>query len=180
MEVKVAILRGINVGGRRKLLMTELKQVCSALGLYDVITYIQSGNVIFKTDIENKELEQNLEKSIMDIFNLSVPVIVRNLAELKHTIQQNPFYTEEAEINSLHLTFLKDVPPKENVQAIANLASGSDKFKIENKEVFIYCVGKYHQTKLSNGFFEKKLKVGATTRNWKTILKIEELAESIA
>ncbi len=180
MEIKIAILRGINVGGRRKILMAELKQVCLALGLTDVITYIQSGNIIFKTDYSNQEVEQNLEKSILDIFNLDVPVIVRSRTEFLQAIENNPFNIPDADVNALHLTFLKENPSAAQLEGMAQVEVAADEFHIQGKDVFIRCAGKYHQTKLTNGLFEKKLKVGATTRNWKTVLKLKELADSLA
>ncbi len=153
MNKKIAILRGINVGGKRKILMSDLKTLCGKLGLKNVTTHIQSGNIIFDSDQENAELENKLEQ----------------------TIRNNPFFDEHADINQLHLTFLKDKPKKENVETILSCDYEPDKCKIDGQNVFIYCAGKYHQSKLSNNFFEKKLKVGATTRNWKTVLKLREL-----
>ncbi|MDT0685079.1 hypothetical protein [Autumnicola psychrophila] len=77
----------------------------------------------------------------------------------------------------MHLTFLKEKPAEESIQQTETYDYKPDKFKIQDKEVFIYCEGKYHQSKLTNNFFEKKLKTGATTRNWKTILKLVELCK---
>ncbi len=176
MSTKIAILRGINVGGKRKILMTDLKLLCETLGWKNVKTYIQSGNLIFTSKVENSKLENMLEKAITEKYGFDVPVIIRNADELKTTIDKNPFYKNNTDISHLYLTFLKQKVMKENISQIQTYNFEPDKFEIRNQDVFIYCEGKYHQSKLTNNFFEKKLKVGATTRNWKTVLKLQELA----
>jgi uncharacterized protein (DUF1697 family) len=177
MENKIGILRGINVGGKRKILMADLKSLCEKLGLNNVATYIQSGNLIFASGKQNSELESILEKGIKETFGFDVPVIVRSSKELDASIKNNPFYDENADINSLHLTFLKEKPTKENQEKALAFNCEPDKFKIEDKYVYILCQGKYHKTKLTNNFFEKKLNTGATTRNWKTVLKLSDLGK---
>lgn len=178
MNTKIAILRGINVGGKRKILMADLKALCEELGLEQIKTYIQSGNVIFNSKKENTELEDLLENAIAEKFGFIVPVIVRNSSEFETSISKNPFFKKNADINRLHLTFLKEKPKNEYLEKVLSYHSDPDKFKIDEKEVFIFCEGKYHKTKLNNNFFEKKLKVGVTTRNWKTILKLIELSKN--
>ncbi|GKT34411.1 Protein of unknown function DUF1697 like protein [Aduncisulcus paluster] len=173
---KIAILRGINVGGRRKLPMAELKELCAELGLTDVRTYIQSGNIIFSSPISGKDLEVVLENAIISRFGFDVPVIIRTAEELQHSVEKNPFYSPKADITALHLTLLKDFPADEDVSCLELPEGISDRFVLQDKDVFIFCAGKYHKTKLSNAFFEKKLKVRTTTRNWKTILKLIELS----
>ncbi|MCC9138964.1 DUF1697 domain-containing protein [Pontibacter silvestris] len=178
MNRKIAILRGINVGGKRKILMTELKSLCDNLGWENVGTYIQSGNLIFTSNKTNTELENNLEKAITENFGFDVPVIVRSSKELQTSIDKNPFFDGDANIDQLHLTFLKEKPITENNEKTLTYNYEPDKFKIDGKDVFIFCSGKYHQSKLTNNFFENKLKVGATTRNWKTVLKLYELSKN--
>ncbi len=178
MNKKVAILRGINVGGKRKILMADLKAMCQKLGWKNVVTYIQSGNLIFESSQQNTELENVLENAIKEKFGFEVPVIVRRLNELQALIDNNPFYNHDADVNQLHLTFLKESPTAENTDKTLSYNYEPDKFEIDNKAVFIFCAGKYHQSKLTNNFFEKSLKVGATTRNWKTVLKLQELCQS--
>lgn len=176
MNKKIAILRGINVGGKRKILMADLRVLCEKLGWKEIKTYIQSGNVIFKAEASNSELENVLEKAILNTFEFDVPVIVRTAEELKQCVEINPFFKSEEDINHLHLTFLKEKPTKQNIEEILSYNYEPDQFKIDKKDVYIYCEGKYHQSKLTNNFFEKKLKTGATTRNWKTVLKLVELS----
>jgi len=175
MDSKIAILRGINVGGKRKILMKDLASLCEKLGWKEVKTYIQSGNLLFKSDVQNSDLANDLAKAISNQYNFEVPVIVRNVDELRTAVDRNPFYHSEADINKLHLTFLKEKPDEENINQTKTYNYEPDQFVIDNQDVFIYCDGKYHESKLTNNFFEKKLKVGATTRNWKTVLKLLEL-----
>ena len=178
MNGKIAMLRGINVGGKRKILMADLKSMCVKLGLKNVKTYIQSGNLIFNSDRKSEELQKELENAIAKKFGFDVPVIVKTGNELENSIENNPFLDENTEINQLHLTFLKEKPLKENLQKTLTFNYEPDKFKIDDQDIFIFCAGKYHKSKLTNNFFEKQLKVGATTRNWKTVLKLAELSNS--
>jgi len=159
--------------------MADLRQLMADLGFTDVSTYIQSGNVFFNsnkkaTDIKLAEI---IEKAILDKYGFVVPVIVKSTSEIAQAVKQNPFYEDqEADIKALHLTFLKETPSPENLAKTEAYDYSPDKFVIQDKCVFIFCEGKYHQSKLTNNFFEKKLKVAATTRNWKTVLKLLELA----
>jgi uncharacterized protein (DUF1697 family) len=179
MNRRIAILRGINVGGKRKILMADLKSMFEKLNFSNVQTYIQSGNVLFdlNEEIENTKLALNIELAIKDNFGFEVPVIVRTPEEINTAINLNPFYKDETDIVHLHLTFLNEEPTAQNQENAASYNYEPDKFEIRGKDVFIYCAGKYHQSKLTNNFFEKKLKVNATTRNWKTVLKLQELNE---
>ena len=175
--MKIAILRGINVGGNRLILMADLKLLFEGLGFSNITTYIQSGNVLFNSNIENDVLADEIEQAIKTTFGFDVPVIIRSPKELEKAIEANPFYDAHTDVNKLHLTFLKEQPPAENQQQIEPYTYEPDKFVIDGKEVFIFCENKYHESKLTNAFFEKKLQVGATTRNWKTVLKLMELAK---
>ena len=175
MNRKIAILRGINVGGKRKILMTDLVSLCEDLGWKNVKSYIQSGNLIFDSSLQNAELEMQLEKSIADNFGFDVPVIIRSAKELENSINNNPYFNQSADINKLHLTFLKERPDDDQIKDIQSYNFHPDRFEIIENDVFIYCEGKYHQSKLTNNFFENKLKTVATTRNWKTVLKLSEL-----
>lgn len=180
MNKQIAILRGINVGGRRKILMKDLKELFHHLGFINIQTYIQSGNVIFNSSgkTDNIKIATEIEKSILKAYNFQVPVIVLTALELHSAISENPFSGKNIEIEKLHLTFLKEVPENDKLQNIQTFNLAPDKFEIKNKNAFICCSGKYSQSKLTNSFFESKLKVQATTRNWKTVLKLSELVSS--
>lgn len=179
MNTKIAILRGINVGGKRKILMADLKELADTLGYRNIQTYIQSGNLIFELDekIENKEIAKNIELAIEKKFGLEVPVIVLSKDDIESAIAKNPFYKADADINKLHLTFLNEFPEKDKQEIAESFDFAPDKFKIIGQNAFVYCEDSYHKSKLTNDFFEKKLDVKATTRNWKTVLKLWELSK---
>ncbi|GAA4824264.1 DUF1697 domain-containing protein [Algivirga pacifica] len=178
MNKHIAILRGINVGGKKRILMKDLKLLMEELGLQNVQTYIQSGNIIFHapTTQSKETLEQMLETAIHKQYGFEVPVIVRQPQELLDIVKKLPY--KEHGIEHLHLTFLKTTPTAEAIDTLHQHPKGGDLFSLLHQEVFIYCEGKYHQSKLSNQFFESRLKVKATTRNWKTILKLVTLSTS--
>ena len=173
----ISLLRGINVGGKRKILMADLKNLYTKLGFTDCTSYIQSGNVIFEYKEQTaSELANKIETAVKKEYGFDVPVIVITTNELQEAIQINP-YTETKGIESICLTFLNKKPEADLINKIINLNFSPDEFQIKNQNVFIFCPGPYHKTKLSNQFFESKLKVRATTRNWKTVLKLLELSE---
>lgn len=180
MDKKIAILRGINVGGKRKILMVDLKSLFEEIGYSEISTYIQSGNVIFTSadKSDEKEMANRIEKAIEEKFGFEVPVIVRTAKDLQKTLSNNPYYKDgEMDISPLHITFLAQNPSGESLDKIKTFDFPPDKYTIEGKDVFIYCEGKYHQSRLTNNFFENKLKVKATTRNLKTVKKLCELSQ---
>lgn len=179
MQTYISILRGINVGAQRKVLMADLKALYESLGLANVRTYIQSGNVIFVTDMtaSSNDLARTLEKAIAKQYLFDVPVIVRNSAEMRHILEANPFVRREGILTEkLHVTFLAEAPLAKELEKVRALNYSPDEFVISGTEVFLHCPGGYGETKLSNNFFENKLKVSATTRNWNTVNKLVELA----
>ena len=161
------------------MLMTDLKALYESLKFRDVITYIQSGNVIFRSDTKlgDAELAKQVEQALLKKYKFEVPVIIRSLEEVRRVIAVNPFLEEKGiDPEKLHVTFLSDVPEKAKVEAIAGADYPPDRFRILGKEVFVHCPISYGETKLSNKFFESKLKVSATTRNWNTVNKLAALA----
>lgn len=179
MQTKIAILRGINVGGHRKILMADLRQILETSGLKNIVTYIQSGNVVFKSDLENSALEILIENAIQTHFGFNVPAIVRTHQELSNLIKNNPFYANNVDVKKLHVTFLKPTLEKENINTLDFNVFKPDVFSVSDKAIYLYLENAYHKSKLSTNFFEKTLNVGATTRNWKTTLKLLELCEKL-
>ncbi len=178
MTKYISILRGINVGGKRKILMADFKKLIQDLGFTNIHTYIQSGNVIFNSHkIENDDtISHNIEQLISKTFGFGVPVIVRTVDEIKQSISNNPFLKDNDDFERLHLTFLKEKPTSDKLEKIKSYDYSPDKFEIKNKDIYIFCSGKYSKSKLTNKFFEDKLKITATTRNWKTVNKLYEMA----
>lgn len=174
MQTYISILKGINVSGQKKILMADLKTLIETLEFKEVFTYIQSGNVVFKSDgkLPDMGLAKKIEAAIEKKYGFQVPVIIRNIEELDKVISNNPFLA----IEKLHVTFLSQAPKENNIKSIENIDFSPDRFFIKGKEVFLHIPESYGETKLSNKFFENKLKVTATTRNWKTVNKLFEIA----
>jgi len=175
------MLRGINVGASRKVPMADLKKLSENMGLLNIQTYIQSGNLVF--ELAKPEtipiLENRLQQAFSETFGFDIPVIIRTAEEIAKSIANNPFWNEkDAEIERLHLTFLKEIPSPELVEKIKQLQFLPDRFEIIGNDVFVYCENGYGRSKISNDFFEKKLKIPATTRNWKTVMKLHEMMSS--
>lgn len=172
----IVLLRGINVGGHRKILMADLKTMCLNIGFKNPITYIQSGNLIVESDVEDLEkVKLLLTESILNTFGHQVPVLVKTVSEYEEILRNNPFYSDTIDPKQLHITFLSHPPDSEDVSKIEPTDFGIDKFKIVGDVVYLYIQTPYHKTKLSNVFFEKKLGVSTTTRNWKTSNKLLSL-----
>ncbi len=177
MNVYISILRGINVSGKKKIKMVELKAMYERMGFEDVVTYIQSGNVLFRAaaaDLE--EMAGRIRAEILETFGHEVPVLVLTKDYLEQVAARHPFIkTGEEPLNQLVVTFLASAPDRVLVEALADFVYKDDRFLIADQAVYAYCPGGYGTTKLSNNFFERKLKVTATTRNWKTVGKLVEL-----
>ena len=175
MITYISLLRGINVGGH-KIAMPQLKELYQSLNFKHVKTYIQSGNVLFETSgVPVEKLKEEIEVEIEKTFNLQVPVFILTIEELKMIIENNPFPDENP--RKIHVTFLSEPPVERPVEEINGIKDGSEKFLIAKKEIYLFLPQGYGRTKLSNTFFERKLNLSATTRNWRTVNKLYELAK---
>jgi uncharacterized protein (DUF1697 family) len=179
MKTNISLLRGVNVSGQNRISMLELKQLCETQGLTNVVTYIQSGNVVFDCAENDAERIFNLiEMGIEQSFGSSVRVILRDKDSFKKILENNPFINQKgADPEKLHVTFLSEIPQESLVRNLPLPAYNSDEFMIYDREVYLFCPKGYGKTKLSNTFFEKKLSVTATTRNWKTVNALYEIAD---
>lgn len=180
MESYIAILRGINVSGQKKIKMEDLRQSLAELNFHDIQTYIQSGNVIFQQQKSNPlDLARQIAHQISAKYGFEVPVIVKTIADLEHILHNNPFLKDRREDESrLHVTFLSEKPGEELLNNIKELDYKPDEFMISDQAIYLFCLNGYGRTKLTNNFFENKLNVTATTRNWKTVNKLAEIARS--
>jgi len=178
----VSMLRGINVSGQKKINMTDLKSLYEDSGFEHVVTYIQSGNVVF--NIQEKKLKKNIEKTIeaaiQTQYGFDVPVLIRTHDEISRVIQHCPFTSIdfEKEGSKILVTFLSSTPSVEAVKNIQPYVAASESLFVDGKEIYLHCPEGYGRSKLSNAFFEKKMDVVATTRNWKTVCKLHELSEA--
>jgi len=157
--------------------MTDLIGHMTQIGFTNVTTYIQSGNIIF--DFQKTELitlETLIKEKILKVYGFDVPVIVLTSTEIKTIIENNPFRKElEAKPKSVHLTFLAKKPNTEILKQFEKGKYPNEEFVIDNKAVYLYIPNGYGRAKLNNNFLENKLKVNATTRNWNTVLKLDEM-----
>lgn len=182
MSIYISLLRGINVNGQRKVQMKELTELYALLGFENIVTYIQSGNVVFSSKLNAvSKISQIIEKGIEDRFGYVVPVKVIEKNELQKIVSGNPFLkVKGVDAGKLHVTFLSAAPAKENLKKIISTEDNNDKMVVAGKEIYLYCPKGYGRTKLTNSFFENKLKVSATTRNWKTTNVMLELTKKTA
>ena len=158
--------------------MAELSSLYTSLGLVDVRTYVQSGNVLF-TSMEGdaSRLAHGIEKEIERVFGFSVPVFMRQPKDFQRIIANNPFLKRRNEDPAwLYVTFLYSPPPASRLSNLALPGEDGDEFYVGDQEIFLFCPNGYGRTKLSNTFFERKLHVTATTRNWKTVNALYEMA----
>lgn len=178
MKTYIALLRGINVGGHRKIKMVDLKELLNKMGMKDVATYIQSGNVVFKSSItKTSELEEKIKKSIAKTFSLDVPVLVKTHKELKSIFDKNPFAeTSDIEHKRIYFALLKETPQPELIAAFQKVKFLGELFVVAEDCVYLnYSIG-VGKAKLSNNFIERKLKVSATARNFNTMVKLLEMS----
>jgi uncharacterized protein (DUF1697 family) len=179
MPTFVSLLRGVNMAGHNKIKMTDLSALYKTLGFEDAETFIQSGNVVFNT-IENlpvPEIAARIEAAVLKKFNYNVPVIIRAPEELMDIISINPFLEEENfNTGKLAVIFLNEEPSEEQIEKVKNVNYPPDKFKIAGKEIFIYCPNGFGKSKIYTGFFENKMNVTGTARNWKTLNTLLEIA----
>jgi uncharacterized protein (DUF1697 family) len=184
MTVYIALLRGINVGGKNIIKMADLKKVFESLGLYEVKTYIQSGNVLFKSEEEEKALCNKIEQEIEAVFGFPVKVILRTAKELKEILLNCPFSEDEileaeasSQAESLYTALLEHAPAKESIERIDIYRSESDKYHILGRDVYLLFHNSIRNSKLANNLH--KLNVSTTVRNWKTLSKLAELAKAM-
>ncbi|MGL4599541.1 MAG: DUF1697 domain-containing protein [Bacteroidia bacterium] len=181
MNSYICLLRGINVSGKNKILMADLKKQLESLRVENISTYIQSGNIVFSSPkaIDAFMFELQIKKMILKNYGFDVPVIVRSLGEWEETASRNPFLkNKDVDLGKLHVTFLGGLPESELVKKIDATSFLPDSFEVVAKDVFVHCPESYGETKLSNKYFETKLRQTATTRNWKTVLTLLEMAQN--
>jgi uncharacterized protein (DUF1697 family) len=172
----VALLRGVNVGGNT-LPMERLRGTCAELGLRNARTYVQSGNLVFEAAGLAERWAKVLEQALAGKSRLPVTVLVRSGAEMAALVARNPFLQQKGvDPARLYVTFLKDVPAKTALTVLKALDAGPDRLSHAGREVYLRCPAGYGRSKLSNNVLEKVLGVAATTRNWRTVTTLAEMA----
>ncbi|MEM6630882.1 MAG: DUF1697 domain-containing protein [Bacteroidota bacterium] len=179
MNTYIALLRGINVSGQKKIKMAELRQQLGELGLEGLQTYIQSGNLVFSSvESDSLVLAESIKHKIQEDYGFEVPTQVWGKGLWEQIFTQNPFLPDKSEeIAKLHVTLLAEIPTAEQLSVVSQVHFPPDEFICKDQAIYLYCPNGYGRTKLTNTFWERKLKVAATTRNWKTMTKLREMVE---
>ena len=178
-DVNIALLRGINVGGKNKLPMKDLTAMFREAGCEDVRTYIQSGNVIFRAvPALAKDIPALISDSIMSTFGYSVSMVVRTAREMREIVRANPFSQSKFEANRLLILFLADLPDQALVESLDPDRSPGDEFAVVGREVFVHYPNGVARSKLTNAYFDSRLSTTCTGRNWRTVNKLLEMATS--
>jgi uncharacterized protein (DUF1697 family) len=176
MNTYISMLRGINVTGYNKISMADLKKLYESLDLQNVVTYIQSGNVIFDSKQKDFKLPALIELNIKKTFDLNVSVILRTGNDLESIILNNPFIKRKEDPSKLHITFLNS--PPSDLRRFSLPQNECDEFIIFDREIFLFCPNGYGKTKFTNNFFESKLNLTSTTRNWNTVNALYKISST--
>ena len=169
----LALLRGVNVGGKNCLAMKELATLFVITGCSDVRTFIQSGNVVFRAPASLYSfLSDALPELIERRFGFHVPVVLRTSDELAAVVAGNPFLKSGAPEAALHVAFLRDEPTAEQVSSLDPERSPPDRFVVIGAEIYLHLPAGVANSKLTNAYFDSKLKTVSTARNWRTVNKL--------
>ncbi|HLP97026.1 MAG TPA: DUF1697 domain-containing protein [Sideroxyarcus sp.] len=176
MPTFIALLRGINVGGNNKLPMKELAALLTGMGLSEVQTYIQSGNVVFRSSTKNKAaLAAKMETEIEAQHGFAPRVLLLDAAELREAMAGNPYPQAESDPKSLHFFFLDETPRQPDLKSLEAIKTDSEQFKLAGKVFYLHTPDGIGRSKLA-ARIEKALGVAATARNWNTVCKLAEMA----
>lgn len=182
MAQYIALLRGINVSGKKIIKMEDLRKHMADAGYTNVKTYIQSGNLVFESDQKQKDkLGKSIEALIEKKYGFDVRVFIADKKDIEKAIDKNPFINERKEepsgFKKLYVTLLSENPTDENIEKLKQAPIGNDLIEIIDSILYFNLESKASDSKLSNSLIENKLKVKATTRNWNTMLKLLSMME---
>jgi uncharacterized protein (DUF1697 family) len=173
----VALLRGINLGNVNKLPMKDLIQIFVDNNCENVQNYIQSGNIVFKATPEiATSITDLITTQIQKQYGYKVPVILRTAEQLAGVMQDNPFLKKELPEDKLHVMFLANTPDADRINTLDPNRSSPDEFSVEGQEIYLHLPNGVGRSKLTNDYFETKLKTVSTARNWRTVTKLLEMA----
>ena len=173
MKTYVALIRGINVSGKNMIKMPDLISALQVAGLVNIRTYIQSGNLVFESQIlDTAKLASIISARMKHHFGFEVQVVVMLQAELLSIKNENPFFKLQFPNNQLYVTFLETIPDTARLELLMQADFSPDEFVASGRAIYLCCKSGYGKTRLTNVFFENKLKMKATTRNWNTISKL--------
>lgn len=175
----VALLRGINLGGKNKLPMKELAAIFTEHGASDVRTYIQSGNVVFRAArAKVARLPELVGAGIEARFGHRPPIVLRTSDEMSGVLETNPFLADGADPDALHVAFLDVAPPAAKIAALDPKRSATDRFVVRGREIYLHTPNGIGRSKLTNAYFDSKLGATSTVRNWRTVRELVRLCSS--
>lgn len=179
MAIYISMLRGINVGGNKRIKMDQLRKSFEALGFEKVLTYIQSGNMVFKSGKASPAiLSERIAERIVADFGFSVSVISRTMDELVKTIENNPFLKEPGiDVEKLHVAFLSDVPAPAAQKKLETLSVAPDRSRCCGKEIYLYLPNGVSKSFWMKTPLDRVLSVVTTTRNWKTVNALHQMCQ---
>lgn len=179
MAVLISLLRGVNVGGHHQIKMDALRALYGSLGLRDAQTYINSGNVIFRSEARDLDpLRKRIEKGIEKSFGFHADVMIRTSSELREVIAGSPFAGRHGiDPKKLAVLFLAAAPSPEAREQALRIEADPEELRIAGRELYIYFANGMARPKLLPALLEKMLKTSGTARNWNTVTKLLELAE---
>jgi uncharacterized protein (DUF1697 family) len=174
----VAFLRGINLGGHRRVQMAALRKLLEAYGHGDVRTFLQSGNVVLESTLAAAKLERTLERQLADELGFDVDVLVRTELELAAILKRNPLRRVATDPARYLVTFLRSEPPKALVTRLEGLEADAERVVAAGRELYSWHPGGIGRSQLAKMLLPKALGVSASARNWRTVEKLAELAAS--
>jgi uncharacterized protein (DUF1697 family) len=178
MEVYIALLRGVNVGGRNKLPMKRLAAIVEDVVGGSATTFIQSGNVVFEAARDRREeLPDAIQRAILEEESIATPVVLRTLDELRSVVTGNPYIEAGCDLKQLHVAFLAEEPAAARVATLDPQRSPPDEFTVRGREIYLRCPDGLARTKLTNAYFDSRLETTSTVRNWRTTVELVALAE---
>ncbi|WMT40157.1 DUF1697 domain-containing protein [Paenibacillus sp. D2_2] len=184
MAIYIALLRGINVGGKNKIKMDDLKRILTESGLKQVQTYIQSGNVLFESDETEAKLRQHIEQQIETAFGFPISVVLRTEQELQAVAAKCPFTKEQiaaadaaSDTESLYVAFLMDMPMDQDLERLSKYETDQEQYNVLGRDIYLLFSDSVRNSKLAVQI--QKLSSPSTVRNWKTVNKLLSLSEEM-
>src|SRR5690606_28296602 len=178
MQTFIALLRGINVGGQKKIPMAELRFILNNTSLQNVSTYIQTGNIFFQTSETNKiKLEQLIHTEIKQHFGFEVDVLIVTNNDVQRILNDCPFPNDIKEKS--YFMMLHDTPSEELIKIVSEKIYEGEDYKIINDCIYYYCPKGIGQAKFNMNYFERKLNTFATARNYNTMVKLKTISLEI-
>ena len=177
METYIAMLRGINVSGQKKIKMADLRGYMEELHFRDVETYIQSGNIVFKAEGSATDVARAIKAQILERYGFEVPTIVKKHEDFEYVLANCPFMNDPTKDESrFYITFLDREPEIAQVEKLKEYDYSPEEYVLDGANIFFFSPNGYGNAKMNNNFFENKLKVTATARNWKTVHRLAEMS----